>query len=393
MRPSFYRPARARPQRSTIDAYALLLIFNLLQRVMDSEYKPPVTLALLAANLMLHFGQEVLYGVVPPHLVPTVPEACLHPRRVVERGEWKRLFLSGFLHADAMHVYYNMSSLLWKGLQLERLYGSVGFGLLVGEMLVLSHAITVLLALVLAEVPSYAYMYDTCAIGFSAVLFGLKVILNHNSPDYSTVYGFTIPTKYVCWAELVLASVFNPRASFLGHLAGILAGLLHVKVLAPALTRAGFDLAAWGRSASARFAAGRSQQQQQQQPRRRAPNTNWGSGRVGGQGEGVSGHGASGGSSGAAAGAAGGGGAGGRAAGGPGSGRPVGATALPRAGQNGLQVGGSAAAVGATEAPGRQNAGAAGAAGRVAGSSGNGGQAGAAPTAEELRRRRLARFG
>lgn len=36
------------------------------------------------ANLMLHFGQEVLYGVVPPHLVPTVPEACLHPRRVVE---------------------------------------------------------------------------------------------------------------------------------------------------------------------------------------------------------------------------------------------------------------------------------------------------------------------
>ncbi len=29
----------------------------------------------------------------------------------------------------------------------------------------------------------------------------------------------------------------NPRASFLGHLAGILAGLLHVKVLAPALAR------------------------------------------------------------------------------------------------------------------------------------------------------------
>ncbi len=43
-----------------------------------------------------------------------------------------------------------------QGLQLERLYGSVGFGLLVGEMLVLSHAITVLMALVLAEVPSYA---------------------------------------------------------------------------------------------------------------------------------------------------------------------------------------------------------------------------------------------
>ncbi len=50
MRPSFHRPARARPQRSTIDAYALVLILNLLQRVMDSEYKPPVTLALLAGG-------------------------------------------------------------------------------------------------------------------------------------------------------------------------------------------------------------------------------------------------------------------------------------------------------------------------------------------------------
>ncbi len=45
------------------------------------------------ANLMLHFGQEVLYGVVPPQLIPTVPEACLHPRRVVEVGMWMHALL------------------------------------------------------------------------------------------------------------------------------------------------------------------------------------------------------------------------------------------------------------------------------------------------------------
>lgn len=41
--------------------------------------------------------------------------------------------------------------------------------------------------------------------------------------------------QYLAWAELFLASLFNPQASFLGHLAGILAGLLHVRVIAPAL--------------------------------------------------------------------------------------------------------------------------------------------------------------
>ena len=34
-----------------------------------------------------------------------------------------------------------------------------------------------------------------CAVGFSAVLFGLKVVLNARSPSYSTVYGVSVPSK------------------------------------------------------------------------------------------------------------------------------------------------------------------------------------------------------
>jgi len=37
--------------------------------------------------------------------------------------------------------------------------------------------------------------------------------------------------QYVCWAELVLAQLLVPGSSFWGHLCGILAGILHVKVL------------------------------------------------------------------------------------------------------------------------------------------------------------------
>ncbi|KXZ53472.1 hypothetical protein GPECTOR_7g922 [Gonium pectorale] len=135
------------------------------------------------------------------------------------------------------HVVYNMISLVWKGVQLERRYGHLLFGALVAELLAAAHLITVALAALLAaNIPGYRYLYrDQCAVGFSAVLFGLKVVLNHDSPGFSQVMGVTLPTKYLCWAELVLASYLNPSASFLGHLAGILAGLLHVRCVEPAL--------------------------------------------------------------------------------------------------------------------------------------------------------------
>ena len=51
---------------------------------------------------------------------------------------------------------------------------------------------------------------------------------------------FTIPSRYACWAELVLIQVLfpyflrsltfqliTPNASFVGHMAGILVGLLY----------------------------------------------------------------------------------------------------------------------------------------------------------------------
>jgi rhomboid domain-containing protein 1 len=55
-----------------------------------------------------------------------------------------------------------------------------------------------------------------------------QVVLNHRSPGWSSVYGFALPTKYACWAELLVMQLLVPEASFWGHLCGILAGLLHV---------------------------------------------------------------------------------------------------------------------------------------------------------------------
>lgn len=60
-------------------------------------------------------------------------------------------------------------------------------------------------------------------VGFSAVLFGLKVILTHGAYGDSRIMFLpvTIPTRYVVWAELLIIHFLVPHASFLGHLCGI----------------------------------------------------------------------------------------------------------------------------------------------------------------------------
>lgn len=60
---------------------------------------------------------------------------------------------------------------------------------------------------------------------------------------------FAVPLQYLCWAELVLASLVSPNVSFMGHLAGIVAGFIHVKLLAGPLARLRRVLTAQGQGA------------------------------------------------------------------------------------------------------------------------------------------------
>lgn len=53
----------------------------------------------------------------------------------------------------------------------------------------------------------------------------MKTVLNYQSAgSYVSIMGLTVQTKYAAWLELLVISVLVPNASFIGHLAGILAG-------------------------------------------------------------------------------------------------------------------------------------------------------------------------
>nr|DBA26070.1 TPA: hypothetical protein GDO54_010371 [Pyxicephalus adspersus] len=178
---------------------------------------PPVTLALLGLNIYLF-----LYPMKPLLYV------CISVHKGYHHNDWERFLLSPFHHADDWHLYFNMVSLLWKGTKLERRLGSVQFAIIIAVFSQLIGVVYVLVQLLLAECindPSYNMQ---CAVGFSGVLFALKVLNNHYHPGGSTyVFGFQVPNKYACWAELVAIHILSPGTSFVGHLSGILVGLLY----------------------------------------------------------------------------------------------------------------------------------------------------------------------
>ncbi|GLD93892.1 hypothetical protein PINS_up002497 [Pythium insidiosum] len=154
----------------------------------------------------------------------------LCPDRVIYRWELSRLVMSALLHGDDMHLYHNMISFLWKGYHLEHRFGSAKFGSVVAILLLMSHGCIVAVSYALDKIAHVSGPLHQCSIGFSAVLFALKVLLNYGSPAITSVYGIQVPTKYAAWLELLVIHFTVPRASFLGHMCGILAGYLFVAI-------------------------------------------------------------------------------------------------------------------------------------------------------------------
>ncbi|XP_073982608.1 rhomboid-related protein 4-like [Rhodnius prolixus] len=197
----------------------LLLISEILS--IGYDVIPPITLCTI-------IGQTLLY--VEAFEVPwSKHDVCISAKKVWYDKNYKTLLLSTFEHADDMHLYYNMISFLLKGRTLEPLYGSANFALLLSILCLMTSSIYVSLGVLLSNVLNDSSLLYSCAIGFSGVIFALKIITTDNSSGSSVIMGIRVPTKYAAWAELIAIHILVPNASFLGHLAGIIAGVLYVK--------------------------------------------------------------------------------------------------------------------------------------------------------------------
>lgn len=168
-------------------------------------------------------------GLIP---VPWDPASvCLSAQAILKWKEYERLLLSAFEHGDDIHLYYNMLSFLSKGRTLERHFGSPYFAYLLTIFTLMTSATYVGLEVLATELTGDKQHYKTCAIGFSGVIFALKVLTTHywETGRYRRYFGLRVAGKYAVWVELLTIQLMVPNASFVGHLAGILVGLAYTQ--------------------------------------------------------------------------------------------------------------------------------------------------------------------
>mmetsp|Transcript_10668 Transcript_10668/g.21004 ORF Transcript_10668/g.21004 Transcript_10668/m.21004 type:complete len:306 (-) Transcript_10668:179-1096(-) len=214
-----------RGRRGGQDPVLMLLMLRLLQQVNELPVKPPVTLGLM--------GLQGWLFVNPPPYFDRVSDVCMSAFHVLQRGEYHRVLASSLFHMDAYHLYYNMSSFLVKGVALEQRLGSPVMLAMTLALLIASNLIHLMLSVALDD-------WMTCSLGFSGVLFALKVIATYDLQDPNQdayFYGIRLPSKHLVWVEILLIQAMMPGASFLGHASGALAGFgfLMCRKMAPSL--------------------------------------------------------------------------------------------------------------------------------------------------------------
>lgn len=227
------RPRHTQYQQSHRSYYGIFLLLAELSR---TSHLPPVTLAVIILNVVIYFDIFPLFG-----LSTNLQSVCISTHAVLDQGDYMRILLAPLFHADDMHLYYNLASFLYKGQQLEGLFGSPYFALLLSLLTVSSSLMIVILgqlASSLFDNPEYLF---TCAVGFSGVIFALKVITTHYAPNQgssSWIGGFIpVSTKYLVWFELILIQLITPNVSFLGKLSHLHRVPLFTLILSSSLFR------------------------------------------------------------------------------------------------------------------------------------------------------------
>ncbi len=132
-----------------------------------SDY--PVTILLIAAN--------VVYSVIGFSNHNLVSKTIMWPYQVKWEKQYYRMITSGFLHADWMHLFFNMFTLYFFGRNIEIIFTFYGLG---GKA---AYLILYFLALVISDIPSYLKHQDdpdyrslgasgaVSAIVFAAIVF------------------------------------------------------------------------------------------------------------------------------------------------------------------------------------------------------------------------------
>lgn len=156
-----------------------------------------------------------------------IDDLIFSPVDVQQRNQWYRFITCGFIHADFMHLGFNMLTLYFFGRVMEKVYFE-SFNLPKYTYLILY-----IIALIISEIPSYIkhrnnsqYRSLGASGAVAAVVFAFILLA-----PWATIYVFFIPVPAIVYGALFLAysaymnkkggDNINHSAHFWGAIVGI----------------------------------------------------------------------------------------------------------------------------------------------------------------------------
>ena len=181
-----------------------------------SQYQSLVTYIIIAVNVVV-FAFSFLY--------PSIVDAGAQINPLVAQGEYWRLFTAMFLHANFLHIGFNMLSLFFVGRAIEVYYGK------------LRYLAIYLLSGIAGGILYFFTSPAGSAIGASGAIFGVFgalgvfYIVNRRSLG---AYGRGAIGNWLFWIGLNLVfGLSNPDIALFAHIGGLIAGMLIAFALSP----------------------------------------------------------------------------------------------------------------------------------------------------------------
>ena len=194
----------------------------------------PITIGLILAN--------VIFSFIGFSNSETVDKTIMWPYRVARENQYIRFITSGFLHADYMHLIFNMFTLFFFGRNLELYFNLLGLG---GNI---SFLALYFLGLIVSDIPSYIkhkddYNYRSLgasgavsAVIFATILFSpwssiyIYGAIKISATVYAVLYIF-----YCVYMGKKNADNVNHDAHLWGSLFGLAFTLILIGVMQPEL--------------------------------------------------------------------------------------------------------------------------------------------------------------
>ena len=169
-----------------------------------------------------------------PHLLELL---TLNPYRILRKQQYWRFISSGFIHADFSHLFFNLFSFFFFGVQIEQIFGILFPGF--GKLLLL---VFYLLAIVISDLPTFfkqkknPYFNSLGASGaVSAVIFA-GILFFPVEKIY--LFGFVgipgiIYAGLFTWYSIAMDKRGGGNVNHSAHLYGGLFGWLFITLLYP----------------------------------------------------------------------------------------------------------------------------------------------------------------